>query len=387
MVVAVCSVSGDRLALVTLLGGETVRQLKQRALSTAHISDAAPCQLLLQGNALPCDSDLPLALAGLEDGAEVVLLHMQELWAATGSLDGTLRLSRPGPTWVEERVLQPQGESPGEGVTAAAFSPDGCQVLAAVGDHAAVLWCVVSGRQLLKLAGHSGGLTSVAFSPCGVWAATGSKDRTARLWDLCSAEAEAPCTRVLEGHEAAVWSAVFSPSGAAVLTASRDKTARLWEAGTGALLREFSGHEAPLWRATFAPDGRRIATASSDRTVRLWEAETGAHLATLGGHENTVTHASWSPDGQTVLTASRDGKVRLWDAASGALTTTISEEGGGPGAQLWAAAFAPDGSSVITGCSAGLVQLWGQNGQGEWTLVGTTRAHGAAVIGVDLCLR
>lgn len=387
--VTVCTVSGDQLAQVTLLGGETVRQLQR----CAHAHDASPCQLLVQGSSVPLELDLPLVLAGIEDGAEVVLVHLQELWAATASLDGTLRLSRPGLPWVEERVFRPQGESSAtgdlaatdDGVTAVTFSPCGRQVLVAASDYAR-LWCVETGTRLLSLTGHTGGLTSVAFSPCGGRAATGSKDRTARLWSLHGAEAEAACEVVLEGHEGAVWSAVFAPDGASVLTAARDKTARCWDAGTGALLREFRGHEAPLWRAAFAPDGSLIATASSDRTVRLWEAETGAHRATLAGHENTVTYVSFAPNGLAVLTASRDGKIRLWDPVTGTLTSTLWEEAPG-GLQLWSAAWAPDGSAILTGCSSGFTQVWRPNERGEWALAGTQAAHGAAVVGVDLCLR
>lgn len=245
--VSVRSVAGEPLAEVAMRGGETVRCLLLRA---AADGGADRWQALVEGRAAPCDADLPLPLAGVEDGAAVLLVRVQQLWAATGSLDGTVRLSRAplpgaasphgglGPALVEERVLRaPPGDGSEEcGVTAVAFSPCGGQLLAAGNDGSARLWCVTSGELLLRLAGHAGSLTAVAFSPCGGHAATGSKDRTARLWELRgagAAEGEAVCERVLEGHEASVWSTAFSPDGAMVLTASRDGTARLWEAGTG----------------------------------------------------------------------------------------------------------------------------------------------------------
>ena len=46
------------------------------------------------------------------------------------------------------------------------------------------LWDAVTGEQLLRWAGHTGGVALVSFSPDGTRLATTSADLTAKVWDL-----------------------------------------------------------------------------------------------------------------------------------------------------------------------------------------------------------
>ena len=63
-------------------------------------------------------------------------------------------------------------------------------------DGTARIWTASTGKEHLRLVGHTGLLTAVAFSPNGTLLATGSADSTVRFWDLRSGN----CLRVIKEH-------------------------------------------------------------------------------------------------------------------------------------------------------------------------------------------
>ena len=119
--------------------------------------------------------------------------------------------------WNRSSVLEP--------IEAVTFTPDGAQVLIAVG-KSLELRDAASGNQVRAFNGHTGNITSVAVSPDGSSVLTGSADNTARLWDLNTASV----VQVFEGHEAAINAVAFAPDGTQFVTGSADHTARLWSA-------------------------------------------------------------------------------------------------------------------------------------------------------------
>jgi WD40 repeat protein len=95
-------------------------------------------------------------------------------------------------------------------------------------------------RERLVLS-HEDGVSSAAFSPDGKRIVTASWDKTARVWD---AESGKLIGVPLTGHEGGVSSAAFSPDGKRIVTASSDKTARIWVAESGKPIGEpLIGHE------------------------------------------------------------------------------------------------------------------------------------------------
>ena len=113
-----------------------------------------------------------------------------------------------------------------------AVSRDGTSVAVAQGTEIRV-WDLTSGRQLLRLRGHTNAVISIAFSPDGSTLASGSEDKTVRLWDLHTGKQKS----ILSGATDAVVAVAFSPDGH-LLTHSLDGTVSFWDTNTGMLLRK-----------------------------------------------------------------------------------------------------------------------------------------------------
>ena len=117
------------------------------------------------------------------------------------------------------------------GYISAVLSPDGKKIVTTYSeseneenDDIAHIWDAESGRELLKLEGHTDDVCAAAFSPDGKIIATGSYDEYVCIWDAESGKK----LLELEGHKDDVYSATFFPDGKKILTESGDGTARIW---------------------------------------------------------------------------------------------------------------------------------------------------------------
>ena len=97
-------------------------------------------------------------------------------------------------------------------------------------------------------------VNSAKFSPNGNQVVLALGDGTARIVDLQTRE-----STTFEGHERPVTDASFSPNGKQVVTVSWDSTTRIWDL-QGRQLAIFDGY-----RAAFSSDWRRLATVSNNR--------------------------------------------------------------------------------------------------------------------------
>jgi eukaryotic-like serine/threonine-protein kinase len=247
-----------------------------------------------------------------------------------------------------------------DGVSSAAFSPDGSRIVTASDDNTANVWDARSGALALTLRGHApgdlkSGVLSASFSPDGARIVTASYDKTAKVWDARSG-AE---LITLNGHTSEISSARFSPDGARIVTASADSTSKVWDAQSGAMVLTLKGHTGGVTSVSFSPDGARIVTASEDNTAKVWDARSGALALTLGGHTGRVTSVSFSPDGFRIVTASGDNSAKVWDARSGALALTLKGHTSGEFmAGILSASFSPDGSRIVTGGADATAKVW-----------------------------
>jgi WD40 repeat protein len=157
-----------------------------------------------------------------------------------------------------------------------AFSGDGGLLAAASGElmgaGRAVVWDLRAGRVLHALE-HASMVHAAAFSPDGRQLLTGSADGEARLFNLADGTVAAAFR-----HEANVEALAFDGDGTHVFTASADGTARRWRLRDGALLWTLP-HSDLLTSIALSPDGQVLATGGHDNQVHVWRVADGQELA------------------------------------------------------------------------------------------------------------
>jgi WD40 repeat protein/serine/threonine protein kinase len=234
-------------------------------------------------------------------------------------------------------------------VEAAALSPDGSTLAAAVG-NLVNLWRTDAIRPYTTPLLHGGPVTAVAFNPAGSYLATASKDGFVRLWDVRTGRSRGVPLR----HDGPVEIVAFSPDGHQMLSAAADRTVRRWDPTSGQSRGEPLRHASAVQAAIFSPDSKLIATARADGTVQLWDAANGRALLLPLAHDGSVSVLAFSPDGRTLATGSADKNARLWDVGSGRLIHLLVEHT----ARVRALAFSPDGRTLATGGDDRKAILW-----------------------------
>jgi hypothetical protein len=168
---------------------------------------------------------------------------------------------------------------------------------------------------------HTDGVTTAAFSPDGKYLATGSKDKTILLWNTTTWKTRPP----LEGHPGDVIGLAFSPDGSelASVTSGRDEAAvRIWDVGTASAKRTLGGASPGMWGVAWSGDGGTIASGGWDRSLHLWDARAATDKERLVVPDVITKYLrglTISRDGKRVVTGGggADGATRVWDAATG----------------------------------------------------------------------
>jgi WD40 repeat protein len=281
-----------------------------------------------------------------------------------------LTLVDPGKA--NERVGLRRGDARG-----LSFSPDGKRLACGYRNGAVRVWDAATGRELLKLTGHTRDVWGVAFSPDGQRLASASIDQTVKLWNAATGQ-ELSTFRRLAGAATAV---AFSPDGRRLVATDLYQTVKVWDAPSATELFSLDdtmatrGYETSVRGVAFSPDGNRLAVASRQSgSLRLWDTSTGRELLLIKGPVVFISSVAFSPDGQRLAAAYSDATVRFWEAASGRLLLSLKESG-----QVTSMVFSPDGQRLATASMVGAVKLW-DAGTGQDLL--TVKPNPSPVLGL-----
>jgi WD40 repeat protein len=153
------------------------------------------------------------------------------------------------------------------------FSPDSQKVMTSYYTDPVGVWDAATGKRLLSLGRpHSG---AAAFSPDGMQIVAGGWE-TARIFDATTGKE----LLVVNGeHAGTVSDLSYSHDGEQIVSIS-ETNVYVWDAKTGEQLATWNGGSEVL-SAEFSPDGKRILTAHGEGGARVWDAATGRQLLVL----------------------------------------------------------------------------------------------------------
>jgi hypothetical protein len=270
-----------------------------------------------------------------------------------------------------------------------ACSADGTAVVSSVGPHDLQVWDAVLGQPRVALVprpdeatGQARPLTAAAFAPDGQEVVAGNSDGL-----VCSYSALTGQCRALFRVRGWAHDLALSPDGGLIAVAPPARGLAVWEVGPGRLRHERLGS---LWRVvclTFSPDGVTLAGGNFEGTVRLWDVARGEERPGPERLAGRVCALSFSADGALLAAAAtprfgmggRDppGPVVIWDVARCRALASLADNG-----QVTSAALlSPDGRTLLTGDEAGVVRAW-DVGTGEEVLA--LEWHRAPVCGLAL---
>jgi WD40 repeat protein/serine/threonine protein kinase len=205
-----------------------------------------------------------------------------------------------------------------EGMSAAAFSPDGRLLAFNDWRMARVKVCdAATGHEAFTCQYNRGQLVlAAAFSRDGKRLA-GCGTQGIRIWDLASRET--PVTWPADSGSGSCLA--FSPDGKRLAMGGVEGLVELWDSATSQKVQTFKGHVGPVNALAFSPDGARLATGGADGTLRILDTAARRDAVSIPQDGSSLLEIpALSPDGLTLLTDYAQGKgrrPRLWDTSTG----------------------------------------------------------------------
>jgi WD40 repeat protein len=219
-------------------------------------------------------------LAGAAEPVQAIATSSDGKWAATGEVNGTIRLWELG----EHQVVHTlEGHS--GAITGLRFSPDGTKLFSSSKDKSIRAWNVNDGTVAGKI-DTPAEVNGIALVNGGSELVSADADNSLRVWSLPAnppAAEPAKPIKELKGHTGPV-TAVDSklPEGKTIVSGSQDGSVRIWNYDNGQQLRQMD-HGGPVAMVAIRADGKRLASGGANNAAKLWNAENGQMVVELKG--------------------------------------------------------------------------------------------------------
>uniref|UniRef100_A0A6Q2YQE2 Kinesin motor domain-containing protein n=1 Tax=Esox lucius TaxID=8010 RepID=A0A6Q2YQE2_ESOLU len=320
----------------------------------------------------------------------------------TGCLEiGDKRVINPVPSSKGSRSATLQCVHVAEGHTKAVLCVDSTDDLLFTGskDRTCKVWNLVTGQEIMSLAGHPNNVVSVRYSSSLVFTVSTSY---IKVWDIRDS---AKCIRTLTSSgqvtpgDACVSSTnrtvtipagenqinqiALNPSGS-VLYAAAGNSVRVWDLRRFVSTGKLTGHLGPVMCLTVDQSGNGqdlVISGSKDHYIKMFDVTEGALGAIGPTHNFEPPHydgiESLVVQGDVLFSGSRDNGIKKWDLARKDLLQQV------PNAHRdWVCALGvvPGSPALLSGCRGGVLKLWRTDTLGA---LGELKGHESPINGIS----
>ncbi|XP_078023766.1 kinesin-like protein KIF21A isoform X7 [Epinephelus lanceolatus] len=314
---------------------------------------------------------------------------------------GSMGVINPVPATKSSRSATLQCVHVAEGHSKAVLCVDCTDDLLFTGskDRTCKVWNLVTGQEIMSLAGHPNNVVSVRYSSSLVFTVSTSY---IKVWDIRDS---AKCIRVLTSSgqvnvgdvcsantsrtvtipagENQINQIALNPNGT-VLYAAAGNSVRVWDLRRFASTGKLTGHLGPVMCLTVDQSGSNqdlVITGSKDHYIKLFDVTEGS-LGSIGPtHNFEPPHydgiESLVVQGDIFFSGSRDNGIKKWDLDRKDLLQQV------PNAHRdWVCALGvvPGSPALLSGCRGGVLKLWHTDTLGT---LGELKGHESPITGIS----
>ncbi|XP_054632055.1 kinesin-like protein KIF21A isoform X2 [Dunckerocampus dactyliophorus] len=244
-------------------------------------------------------------------------------------------------------------------------------------DRTCKVWNLVTGQEIMSLAGHPNNVVSVRYSSSLVFTVSTSyikvwdiRDSAKCIRTLCSSGqvnvgdvcvSTTSRTVTIPTGENQINQVALNPNGT-VLYAAAGNSVRVWDLRRFASTGKLTGHQGPVMCLTVDQSGNNqdlVITGSKDHYVKLFDVTEGLLGSISPTHNFEPPHydgiESLVVQGDIFFSGSRDNGIKKWDLDRKDLQQQV------PNAHRdWVCALGlvPGSPALLSGCRGGVLKLW-----------------------------
>ncbi|GAA5798950.1 hypothetical protein HPULCUR_004359 [Helicostylum pulchrum] len=336
-----------------------------------------------------------ITIKGHLDSVRTVCFHPNEMIAASGSDDGTVKV------WNLQRTTGKDGSAIKKGsleeadpsitfrghtnvVTAVAISAKQNRIYSASLDSTIRVWNLPSGDSgpfspvdpslnITTYIGHTDAIWDFRLSKDNLLASA-SADGTVKIWDTESTGNLLKSSLTFDGissesrkDRAAPTSVDFCPTETnKIIVAFANAKIRMFDIETGQVLMTFKGSD-DSFDSTFATQINRIVShptmpiivsGHEDRHIKFYDLNTGECIQTMAGHLDAVTSLDINAAGTTMVSGGHDSSIRLWDLTTKTCIQEFSAHRRKGDEGVLSAKFHPSFPWMVSGGADGIVKIY-----------------------------